>query len=236
MRDGCCGNGVCEAGENGNTCSQDCTFALSTPTCSQCWVPYGAQFDVQATINDIDISKILFGIYQGNTNIKLYTSSGSYNNTEAGDWTLIASGSLVISNWATIVADIGGITVPAGSTRSFYITATGGLTVAEDSNTPLASDENLLLLNPTQISWDSSEFGYMSSGSYGWVGGMEYSVNGGTIAPSRNPTKAPSRAPTISCESIASETECLTNNCLWRPYLGICKPRLSKTTKTAKRI
>ena len=98
MRDGCCGNGVCEAGENGNTCSQDCTFALSTPTCSSCWVPYGAQFDVQATINDIDISKILFGIYQGNTNFKLYTAAGSYNNAEAGDWTLIASGSLVTSS------------------------------------------------------------------------------------------------------------------------------------------
>eukprot|EP00956_Cyclotella_meneghiniana_P044131 scaffold302811_cov215-Cyclotella_meneghiniana.AAC.1 len=41
MRDVCCGNGVCEAGENRNNCSQDCTFTLSTPTCSSCYIPYG---------------------------------------------------------------------------------------------------------------------------------------------------------------------------------------------------
>lgn len=98
MRDGCCGNGVCEAGENRNNCSQDCTFTLSTPTCSTCYIPYGVQFDVQATINDLDISKIRFRVYNGNANIKVYTSAGSYKHAETGDWTLIASESIATSS------------------------------------------------------------------------------------------------------------------------------------------
>jgi hypothetical protein len=98
MRDGCCGNGVCEAGENRNNCSQDCTFTLSTPACSSCYIPYGVQFDLQATINDLDISKLSFRIYNGNTNIKVYTAAGSYKDAEAGDWTLIASESIATSS------------------------------------------------------------------------------------------------------------------------------------------
>ena len=99
MRDGCCGNFVCEAGENGSNCSQDCTFTLPTPELNgPYYVPYGVQFDIQA-INDIDISKIIFRVRdRDSTNIKVYTAAGSYNDAEVGDWTLVASESIATSS------------------------------------------------------------------------------------------------------------------------------------------
>jgi hypothetical protein len=138
-------------GENGSNCYDCGPTTLPTPTCSTCWIPYSAMFDIEA-INDIDITSISFMIYGGTSNIKVYTAPQSYTNiaTNSNSWTLIASGSVAVSNWANIRADIADIPLSAGSKRAFYIVASGQLAIAEDTSTPLAADTNLKLLNPTR--------------------------------------------------------------------------------------
>ena len=42
------------------------------------------------------------------------------------------------------------------------------MAIAEDASTPLAEDDNLKLLNPTRVSYSTSEFGGFSSGIYSW--------------------------------------------------------------------
>lgn len=170
FKDSCCGNGQCEAGENGFNCPADCgPFELATPTCNSCWVPDHAMFDVEA-IKDIVITSLSFLLYGGVSNIKIYSAPQSYSSiaTNPNEWTLIASGSVSTSNWATMNADIEDIQLIAGSKRAFYIVASGGLAIAEDSSTPLAADENLKLLNPTRISYAEAEFGSAYGGIYSW--------------------------------------------------------------------
>jgi hypothetical protein len=136
--------------------------------------------DIEA-INDIDITSISFLLYGGSSSIKIYTAPQSYTNiaTSSISWTLIVSATVTTSNWVNINADIADIPLSDGAKRSFYIVTSGRLAVADNSNTPLASDNNLKLLNPTRILYSSSEFGSASSGVYSWVGSVTYTPNGG---------------------------------------------------------
>ena len=95
IRDNCCGNLVCEAGESGGSCSDCGPFTLPTPSCSSCWIPHGVMFDVEA-IKDIVLTSLTFEVYRGSNSFNVYSAPGSYAPivTNKNAWTRIASNSV----------------------------------------------------------------------------------------------------------------------------------------------
>eukprot|EP00804_Cyclotella_cryptica_P019495 CCRYP_006643-RH/>CCRYP_006643-RH protein AED:0.26 eAED:0.26 QI:170/1/0.9/1/0.77/0.9/10/0/645 len=95
LRDNCCGNLVCEAGESGGSCSDCGPFTVPTPTCSSCWIPHGAMFDVEA-IKDIVLTSLTFRVYRGSNTFNVYSAPGSYSSiaTNKNAWTKVASNSI----------------------------------------------------------------------------------------------------------------------------------------------
>ncbi|KAL3803899.1 hypothetical protein HJC23_004061 [Cyclotella cryptica] len=168
MRDNCCGNFVCEAGESAGSCSDCGPFTLLTPSCSSCWVPHGVMFDVEAT-TDIILTSLTFRVISGTNSFNVYSAPGGYSTiaTNQNAWTLIASNSVNVADWTFVQVEFTDIPLPAGSKRTFYIATSAQLAASDDTSNPLSSDDNLKLLNPAGI-LPSTEFQYLYSGTYSW--------------------------------------------------------------------
>lgn len=96
MKNNCCGNFVCEAGES--SCSDCGPFMLQTPDVSPYYTPHGVFFDVEG-INDIFITGIKFYLTDGPSQVNIYTTSGSVATdpssnkpTNVQAWAIIFSG------------------------------------------------------------------------------------------------------------------------------------------------
>ncbi|KAL7517715.1 hypothetical protein ACHAWX_002611 [Stephanocyclus meneghinianus] len=168
VRDNCCGNLVCEAGESGGSCSDCGPFTLTTSSCSSCWIPHGVMFDVEA-IKGIVLTSLTFRVYRGSNTFNVYSAPGSYSAivTNKNAWTRIASNSVSVSDWTFVQVDFTDIPLSAGTRRAFYIATSAQLIASDDTNTPLSSDDHLKLLNPAGI-LPSTEFQYLYSGTYSW--------------------------------------------------------------------
>ena len=99
VEDDCCGNFVCEAGEQ--ACPDCGPFELAAPACvGTCWIPSGLMFDVTA-IDGINLIGLSFQVYSRNPGrvndvVTVYTASGSYNDhyNDRSSWTEVTSQSI----------------------------------------------------------------------------------------------------------------------------------------------
>ncbi len=98
MKDYCCGNFVCEEGDNiTNLSCSDCDyFFVNTPECYDCWKPTGFMFDV-ASAQDITIKSLKVQLWSGMNNIVVYTAPGNYSDkaTDPFKWTQVYRNSFV---------------------------------------------------------------------------------------------------------------------------------------------
>lgn len=94
MQNNCCGNFICEVGES--NCSDCGPFAVKTPSCSTCLIPYGEMFDVEA-IKNITLTSIEFMVRSGSNTVTIFTAPGRYSNKQRNStaWTKIYNGTFV---------------------------------------------------------------------------------------------------------------------------------------------
>ncbi|KAL7483314.1 hypothetical protein ACHAW6_008965 [Cyclotella cf. meneghiniana] len=190
----CCGNFICEVGEA--DCSDCGPFAIETPDCSICSLPYGIMFDVEA-ISDITLTSLEFKLYNGTNDITVYTASGGFSDKQnsAAAWTEIFRASFETEKWSFVSVDFSDISLNAGSLQAFYISSTRLLATLENSTAdPLAGDDNVILLNSNRPV-ASEEFGPSYSDVLSWVGSMSYNINAPTPEPTNAPTQTPSNSP-----------------------------------------
>eukprot|EP00956_Cyclotella_meneghiniana_P024609 scaffold49680_cov63-Cyclotella_meneghiniana.AAC.2 len=133
MNVNCCGNFICEAGEE--ACSLDCgPFVLDTGSALSGQAITTFMFDVEA---DVLISRLTVKLTFGTSYVTVYTSSGGFADSnkyeDETEITMDFSESVVVS---------------AGSIQSFYIYATGyvAIPVKSTDDPILLSDDNLKIL------------------------------------------------------------------------------------------
>ncbi|KAL7483162.1 hypothetical protein ACHAW6_008810 [Cyclotella cf. meneghiniana] len=169
IRDNCCGNFVCEAGESAGLCLDCGPFALPTPVaCSTCYIPYGLMFDVEA-ITDITLTSLTFRVHKGSNSFNVYSAPGIYSTigTNPNSWTKIASNTVNIPDNSFVEVDFIDVLLTAGSKRAFYIATSAQLAAADNNNNPLSSDDHLKILNPAGF-LPRTEFEYVGSGTISW--------------------------------------------------------------------
>lgn len=155
ITDNCCGNFVCEEGEE-QKCAADCgPFELETPPCAtdKCWIPQGLMFDVSAT-KGIILNGLSFRVYcQGffctvNSVVTIYTASGSYNDhyNDRSSWTEVTSQSISASRYSWVSLTFEGVDINIESTQAIYISLSSDRILASKGTLdPTASDDNVII-------------------------------------------------------------------------------------------
>lgn len=180
---GCCGNDICEPGEDSSICPQDCfsgPFTLPAPRCSRCYIASGHMFNVEAKGRDIAIVSAKLFFYSG-TKAEVWTKEGTYlgSDRNQNDWTFVAEHDFTGTRSFTIAEFpkfANPVTIPAGETQAFYITLQGdGRTLFNydgtgSSSTITAQDDHLIIY---QGSPKVYQFGYSYASSQ-WSGELVY--------------------------------------------------------------
>ena len=127
---GCCGNSVCETGEDFNNCAADCLdgpYDLLTPLCSSCYIRNGQMFDIEAK-NDVQITSLRFRALTVSGTVNVYTKTGTWSGSETnqGAWTLISTSNGPFTAFEMYDMPFDPINVAQGNKQAFYVTYTTG--------------------------------------------------------------------------------------------------------------
>lgn len=167
---GCCGNGVCEAGEDIFSCNSDCAYSCGAE-CKELSTTFaggngsqGNYFKVQA-VQDVVVTG--FTIHTTNTGtgtVKIYEKAGDYvgHEQDATQWNEIMNdASIVGAGSNTVLPNLEiSVVIPAGTTRSFYIWTSLGVRYTNGS-----TEGNMYVENQGELQF------YEGKGSGGEFGG-----------------------------------------------------------------
>lgn len=207
----CCGNDVCEAGENTDNCNADCAvgpFTIEGPSCRSlglpCYIRDGHMFDVKAQGRDVSVTSMNIHYYKGGT-AQVWTRSGTHVGHRSSDgWTKVAEHDFTgTSPWAmaTFPDFAVSVHITAGSTQAFYVTLNAGGDQLyhkgnQSTSAIAAQDKHLIMYEGYTMNAD-----FVTSGNLirVWNGQIVYKTGGAgaphTLGPSPIPTKATTSPP-----------------------------------------
>ena len=185
FKSNCCGNFICEAGEDTDNCFDDCAvgpFDLATTACSSCYINDGNMFDVEAKNADISIISLKMYIYVGAV-AEVWTRPDSHVgfSFSSTGWTKVAEHDFSSVGQFTMneipESSFTEVLIPAGKKQAFYVTLrTGGMVLYNAGDGSAAEDENMLIYEGP---YKNYQFGG-EGGFHVWNGEMTYMKDGDT--------------------------------------------------------
>lgn len=147
-----CGNFVCDADENPETCPTDCGEMILKPNSIGNSESRGQMFTVDAKTNHVTITSFdVAGIENGNTMCSVFTRAGEYQGHEedSSGWELIFEKRVSLKQGVptTLGALYREVTILSGSRQAFYIVCKAGFLhkQGKTEGAPYYSDNGLII-------------------------------------------------------------------------------------------
>jgi hypothetical protein len=146
-----CGDGVCSADENADTCSEDCSGVELETSFAYNLGSGGNMFAVKASRDVVISSLAINSNSRGDGAVRVYSRQGSFSGFEqnSAGWTLVYDNPLVSHNRRGQSTELGDFDTPVhiagGAVQSFLVTSSRGLVYPQGKSqlAPFANDESL---------------------------------------------------------------------------------------------
>eukprot|EP00566_Odontella_aurita_P003492 CAMPEP_0113595590 /NCGR_PEP_ID=MMETSP0015_2-20120614/39818_1 /TAXON_ID=2838 /ORGANISM="Odontella" /LENGTH=1552 /DNA_ID=CAMNT_0000502917 /DNA_START=104 /DNA_END=4762 /DNA_ORIENTATION=+ /assembly_acc=CAM_ASM_000160 len=211
----CCGNTICETGEDATNCLADCSpgpFDVQGGSCSSCYVLDGIMFDVESTEFKIQVQTIKVRTYAASGTFEVWTKIGTHvgfsgSNLSGNGWEKISTYAFSASAWDTVtipLSDFSTRDIEQGEKRAFYVTI-------QDQST----EDRMIITQGTSVGtlinedsqgvkiFEGTGKTFLAantySGAWAFNGAVQYlRVLPGTSSPTSSPTILPTTLPTSS--------------------------------------